>query len=617
MPEFSTWFPSTYLPSEGFKIAGHNIDCIGDVSYQAAMQLDLTQDSLKQNPNFTSSAGLAVNLLTEAYGGHNSYGGLPATFTQGKHTFTGLSVGSFHRASGQRILSYFSQTSVGMGDSAVIGLRNTYYGGPIAGDEGQGYSLVAPLEQGTDVQLGTVFDPGGGTQVVRSGINTTTTQIIVQNKDPQTITVASSAGAVVGDWVVVEQMRPTGYTVMEAIRLTAVGSGTISGVFRNNHPSGVKVVPATCIAIDGAQGFGQDRVLVNLSGSSYTTGQIGSAGVDTTVGVGTLNGVGGASWSASMVGGSADNIGAIFVTTDTYTGAPFSPASPCRSWHQITHLKSATEVGFHTFSCSGNTSYKGRGVFPSDYTIRPAVRMLSYADGRAICEYSAHAWAVGDTIECVVCPYPDVSGFQYHMSQYTPIGENARFFMDVMNTGARMFNACFVIRGNMPVGGGADTFAWGNAIEVSGCRTALNVVNVGAVGMDCAIRMQCQWASGSTDDNGSKIDFGGGFMMIDSVHKGLYIHTTTGGGSADPNDAQLRFIGGVDTPTNADLQQRTRMDYTGSFRLHGWMDIDEVAAAPTAAANIARLYCVDNGSGKTRLMALFGSGTAVQLAIEP
>lgn len=39
--------------------------------------------------------------------------------------------------------------------------------------------------------------------------------------------------------------------------------------------------------------------------------------------------------------------------------------------------------------------------------------------------------------------------------------------------------------------------------------------------------------------------------------------------------------------------------------------------APAGAANAVRLYAQDNGSGKTQLMAIFGSGAAQQVAIEP
>ena len=39
--------------------------------------------------------------------------------------------------------------------------------------------------------------------------------------------------------------------------------------------------------------------------------------------------------------------------------------------------------------------------------------------------------------------------------------------------------------------------------------------------------------------------------------------------------------------------------------------------APTGTANVAKLYAVDNGSGKTQLVVIFGSGAAQVLATEP
>ena len=43
----------------------------------------------------------------------------------------------------------------------------------------------------------------------------------------------------------------------------------------------------------------------------------------------------------------------------------------------------------------------------------------------------------------------------------------------------------------------------------------------------------------------------------------------------------------------------------------------EQTAPASPAANIVRIYAEDNGSGKTRLMALFATGAAQQIAIEP
>lgn len=47
------------------------------------------------------------------------------------------------------------------------------------------------------------------------------------------------------------------------------------------------------------------------------------------------------------------------------------------------------------------------------------------------------------------------------------------------------------------------------------------------------------------------------------------------------------------------------------------MDFTEKTAPAAPGADIVRLYAEDNGSGKTRLMALFNTGAAQQVAIQP
>jgi hypothetical protein len=41
------------------------------------------------------------------------------------------------------------------------------------------------------------------------------------------------------------------------------------------------------------------------------------------------------------------------------------------------------------------------------------------------------------------------------------------------------------------------------------------------------------------------------------------------------------------------------------------------SGAPSAVADVVILYAEDNGAGKTKLMAQFPTGAAVQIAIEP
>lgn len=47
------------------------------------------------------------------------------------------------------------------------------------------------------------------------------------------------------------------------------------------------------------------------------------------------------------------------------------------------------------------------------------------------------------------------------------------------------------------------------------------------------------------------------------------------------------------------------------------MDFTEKTAPASPGADIVRVYAEDNGAGKTRLMALFSSGAAQQIAIQP
>jgi len=50
----------------------------------------------------------------------------------------------------------------------------------------------------------------------------------------------------------------------------------------------------------------------------------------------------------------------------------------------------------------------------------------------------------------------------------------------------------------------------------------------------------------------------------------------------------------------------------------GYIDMPEQSSAPSAPpSDYGRIYCVDNGSGKTKLMVIFATGAAQQIAIEP
>ena len=58
--------------------------------------------------------------------------------------------------------------------------------------------------------------------------------------------------------------------------------------------------------------------------------------------------------------------------------------------------------------------------------------------------------------------------------------------------------------------------------------------------------------------------------------------------------------------------------FTQDVTLNGkFLEFIEQTAPSAPATNEVRIYAEDNGSGKTKLMALFATGAAQQIAIEP
>jgi hypothetical protein len=67
---------------------------------------------------------------------------------------------------------------------------------------------------------------------------------------------------------------------------------------------------------------------------------------------------------------------------------------------------------------------------------------------------------------------------------------------------------------------------------------------------------------------------------------------------------------------NMDAEVRT-VHAPGSVFIGGNLAFPELATPPTAIAGMALVFAEDNGSGKTRLMVQFPTGSAQQLSIEP
>ena len=403
------------------------------------------------------------------------------------------------------------------------------------------------------------------------GISTTVPGFITASKDPQTVTVVGTAGGLVDDWIVVGQEIPSGSPSLEAVKIIALTGTTITGIFRNTHPAGAVIKPALLFDISGSHGsFGQDRVIVNLSGASYSTGTVTTTSVPIDENQFTGSGTG---WSNGMVGGDALNMGAISLNNDTYTGFTFA-STPLRSWYQITQITDATHLRVHSYAVGGAAPYKGNGPGGSpsagNYIVRPAVRLLWRQDTLCICEWSAATWSAGHQVECAICPYPSVIGFMYNMAQWTPNGRNSEGFLFVRNAGARKFGVGISIT-DYPMQTGGDAVAWGMGLHLRNCETGIQIdVNPGQP-VTCAIALQCaeDFAPGQGNDNSSKIDFRNGYLMADSTIHGMKLQGTRSG-SGTEGTGTLTFRSGNDVAVEPD--SRAVMAFMGSLRLNACME---------------------------------------------
>ena len=146
----------------------------------------------------------------------------------------------------------------------------TFAGGDISGDEGQGFAAVSYLRQQGNLVLATVLT------VARTTCNTLLTQNVTGSSTVQTVTVASTSGCTANDWVILNQQLPTNTPNNEAAQIISVGSGSLTMVIQTNQTSGATVTPALVLTVDDDYQFGENRVLVDHSGTTYSTGTVAS-----------------------------------------------------------------------------------------------------------------------------------------------------------------------------------------------------------------------------------------------------------------------------------------------------------------------------------------------------
>jgi hypothetical protein len=107
-------------------------------------------------------------------------------------------------------------------------------------------------------------------------------------------------------------------------------------------------------------------------------------------------------------------------------------------------------------------------------------------------------------------------------------------------------------------------------------------------------------------------------MTISTQGDANLLFSTNSVTRADFSSLGIKFYQHILLPTDntydigAASADRPRNLFLGSYA-----QLSEMTAPAAPAANGVRIYAVDNGSGKTQLMALFATGAAQQIAIEP
>ncbi len=591
--------------TEGFEINVTNPNITGNANEPKAALISATfdmdgWDGTNMNPGFTNREGL--NIVVTGNDGQNHNAGTPST--SAKTTWLPLNIESTYKACGQKFSQVNSIDAYGMGDAFLFSWRLDYANGPINGDEGTGYAAVSYCRQEDSLERATI-----STVPAQASIDTTLTQAVTADDDAQTVTVASTTGVSAGQWVVVGQETPDGTPNLEAVLVTSVdtGAGTITGTFLLPHNSGQAVKAAKVLTVSSHARMGQQRVLVNLTASAYTTGTATVSSGSTATGTGT-------NWTSTMVGGDAANVGAISFTADDYSSSPFNGTgeqSTLVSWYQIKTVSTTTSLTFHSFDIAGDTSYRGYqlGAAAAGYTIRPAMRILRMDGSTLICEWSAHTWTVGDSVECAICPYPDVGGFQFKILNYTAGSQN-RQFLAANNCGRRTFQKGIRLVGDeMPSGADVDERAWDHGYYVSNAQIAFRPDGC-AIGFDPTGLTDAAISLGTGQGNAIMWDLNtadyneGAFIRGEAADEGLTFRMANDGSSSTTLGA-FRCIAddqnglGHHSVSWGGVLECTAWGKCGSFT------VAQLPSAATAGAG-AYLFCSNETGGA---VLVFSDGT--------
>lgn len=210
---------------------GNALNGVGDPNDHSYIYYDCSTDSMTGNFAFDNENCFEMKFTAQH--GQGTYG----TRSQVKKTFIPFTINSFFQGSGQKFSLSANSTCYSMSDCAAVGFGVQFAGGPITGDENQGFTTINYLKQQPFLSTGYI-----NAATVRTTCNTYVTAAVNKSTasgltppQPQSIPVASSSGCSVNDWVVIAQETPTASQGEWAMQITGVPDSThIQGVAQSN-----------------------------------------------------------------------------------------------------------------------------------------------------------------------------------------------------------------------------------------------------------------------------------------------------------------------------------------------------------------------------------------------
>lgn len=162
--------------------------------------------------------------------------------------------------------------------------------------------------------------------------------------------------------------------------------------------------------------------------------------------------------------------------------------------------------------------------------------------------------------------------------------------------------------------GGTGTGVTGGAVSISagvGQADAFSALSNGTAGDGGPLTLAAGAGGAETQAGNTRTGGNGGAVNITAGNGG----NAPGAGGTTNNGGNGGDI--ILTP-GAGGTGSTATGAIGKVRVvSSYIELDEITAPAAPASNKVRLYAQDNGGGKTQLMAIFSSGAAQQVAIQP